>query len=93
LIQIHTIENELKSYSEKLCEMDRWLVLNKIDALTEEQVDVTSAGIIDKLESKIPCYSISAVSGKGCKKLLYAIEKWLLMHPNNLDKKQSIDDE
>ncbi len=83
LVDIKTIENELKSYSEKLCQMDRWLVLNKVDALVDEQIDATKIGLLDKLNTGIPCYCISAVSGKGCKELQYAIESWLLTNTDD----------
>ena len=91
VVQIRTIENELKAYSEKLTSMERWLVLNKIDALDDEQVDRIKAGILAKLNETIPCFCISAVSGKGCKELLNAIQKWLVTHPKDLDKLQEID--
>ena len=74
--QIKMITKELKAYNPKLYKLDRWLVLNKIDALDQEHVDAIQAGIIKKLRWKKSCYTISAVSGKGCRDLVNAIQQW-----------------
>ena len=37
----HKVENELKKYSEALYKKPRWLVLNKIDQLPQDEVDVS----------------------------------------------------
>ncbi len=74
--QIKIISNELKAYDPKLYKLERWLVLNKIDALDQKQVEKIQAGIIRKLRWKKPCFTISAVSGKGCRDLLNSIQQW-----------------
>lgn len=81
--QIKVITNELKAYDQKLYKLDRWLVLNKIDALDPEQVNAIRSGIMKKLRWKKPCYTISAVSGKGCPELLHAIQNWFNREPDD----------
>ena len=81
--QIKIITNELKAYDQKLYKLDRWLVLNKIDALDPKQVDAIRSGIMKKLRWKKPCYTISAVSGKGCPDLLHAIQNWFNREPDD----------
>lgn len=73
---IKIIANELKAYDPKLYKLERWLVLNKIDALDQQQIDKIQAGIVKKLRWKKPCFAISAVSGKGCRELLNSIQQW-----------------
>jgi GTP-binding protein len=65
------IVEELKKYDQALYEKPRWLILNKIDMLPD------SAQVVKKFVKdygwKGPVFSISAISGIGCKELTYAI--------------------
>jgi len=74
--QIMTIANELMAYDEKLYTLERWLVLNKIDTLDPEQVDIIKTGIVKKMDWRGQCFCISAVSGEGCRDLMFAIYHW-----------------
>jgi len=65
--------NELKNHSEALFEKERWLVLNKIDLLPEEDVDSHCARLVDGLGWTGPTYQLSAVSGGGTQALCTAI--------------------
>lgn len=69
------IVEELRKYDEALYNKPRWLVLNKIDMLQD------SAGTIKKFVKdygwKGRVFSISAISGMGCKELTYAMMEYL----------------
>lgn len=68
------IINELNEYDPALSEKPRWLVLNKMDMLPDEQTrkEVVQS-IIDGLAWQGPVFSISAISGEGTQQLCYAI--------------------
>jgi len=72
--QIKIIDRELKRYSEKLDKMDRWLVLNKTDLLDKEKIDKISRSLKKSAKWKHSFFMISAVTGDGCKDLMYAIK-------------------
>lgn len=69
------IVEELRKYDEELYNKPRWLVLNKIDMLQD------SADTIKKFVKdygwKGRVFSISAISGMGCKELTYAMMEYL----------------
>jgi GTP-binding protein len=65
------IVQELKKYDESLYEKPRWLILNKVDLLSEPSATVQQ--FIQDYGWQGPCYVISAISGQGCKELTYAI--------------------
>ena len=79
------IVNELERYSPELAAKPRWLVLNKLDLIPEEEreqrvndfldVYLGSANSID-----IPCFSISAINGDGCRPLIYKLQEALDRH-------------
>ena len=77
LNDIDTVVNELKAYGKNLPELQRWLVLNKIDALDSESVVRFKDAIQTRYGSDTPCYCISAVSGDGCQELMHAIQMHL----------------
>ncbi len=68
----HAIIGELEAHSAELAGRERWLVLNKLDLVLEEE----QAALIDSLRTALAgthvaerCYAVSAASGKGCKML------------------------
>ncbi len=69
---------ELKNFSHELAEKERWLVLNKLDLVNEEEQNQRCKDIIDLLNWKGPVFSISAISKKGtravCEKIMTHIE-------------------
>lgn len=64
------IENELKKFSKNLYAKDRWLVLNKVDLIPEQERDNVCAGIVKAIGWRGPVYLISALSGAGTEKLM-----------------------
>lgn len=68
--QIHEIEAELKGYGDTLWSKPRLLVLNKMDALQDDQRQAVMAEVSTM---DLPAYAISAVSGQGVNALLHLI--------------------
>jgi len=64
------IENELKKFSETLYAKDRWLVLNKVDLIPEQERDEACAEIVTAIQWQGPVYQISALSGSGTDELM-----------------------
>lgn len=65
------IVDELRKYDEALYNKPRWLVLNKIDMLSDADDVVKS--FVKAYGWNGPIFAISAISGLGCKELTYAI--------------------
>ena len=64
-----SIAAELKKYSPELAKKERWLVLNKIDAMPEEEADKLCKDIVRRLRWKGPVYRISGLARIGTDKL------------------------
>ena len=75
---VRTIEAELAAYSPALLRLPRWLVLNKIDALSEEEQRERRDKLVAELGFGGPVYLISGLAGLGtqslCRDLLQLIE-------------------
>jgi GTPase len=67
------IVGELKKFSKELAEKPRWLVLNKIDLLPEEEAEKRCAEIVRRLRWKGPTFRISGATGKGTRELMQAV--------------------
>jgi GTP-binding protein len=75
------IVDELQKFSPTLAKRNRWLVLNKSDLLTDEEVQARKQEIIEALDWKEPVYVVSAISKRGtdelCENLLRYLEsRW-----------------
>lgn len=68
---------ELSKYDETLYQKPRWLVLNKVDMLPEDRREQICSDFIRKLGWKEKSFAVSALTGKGCKALTYAIMEHL----------------
>ncbi len=71
------IEKELVRFSEDVSEKPRWLVLNKTDLLTKEDMASVHEDLVDQLSWDGPVFETSAVSGEGTEKLAQAIMREL----------------
>jgi len=71
------IVNELRKYDEALVEKPRWLVLNKVDMIPEEDRAKVVANFVKKFKWQGPVFEISALTGLGCDKLCYALQDYL----------------
>ena len=65
---------ELEKYDPQLAARPRWLVLNKIDLIPEEEREERISAFRAAYGAPdTPCFCISAISGDGCKPLIYAL--------------------
>jgi len=71
------IEQELVRFSKELSEKPRWLVLNKTDLLTDEDVGRVRQELLGQLGWDGPVFETSAVSGDGTEKLGQALMREL----------------
>ncbi len=73
------IIHELEQFSETLAHRDRWLVLNKVDLLPDDQREAVCQHIINELNWTGPVYQTSAISGLGteilCQNIMTFIEE------------------
>lgn len=74
---IKKITTELSKFSDELVKKPRWLVLNKTDLLSEEEVNQKTRDIIKQLNWKAPVFSISALQKTDTQKLMHAVMKEL----------------
>ena len=75
------IVEELRRYDRALHEKPRWLVLNKIDLVAEEEREKRVKAFVAAYRWKGPVFAISAVNGDGCRELVYKLQDWLDAHP------------
>ncbi len=71
------ISHEITKWSEKLAHKPRWLVLNKIDRVLDEELDAHCQTILDELNWTAPVFKISAINGAGTRELMFAIMDFL----------------
>ena len=74
---VRAIAHELEKFSETLASRPRWLVLNKVDMVAEEDREVHCQAIVDELGWEGPVFRISALSGEGTKPLVQAVMRWI----------------
>ena len=77
VVDVRTIEKELEQYSEELARYDRWLVLNKVDLLPEEERQQRCDDILQRLDWQGPVYTISAMKQDGTKELCFKIMEFI----------------
>jgi GTP-binding protein len=74
---VKAIAAELKKYDPSLYRKPRWLILNKMDRLPEEQREAVKARMVKSLRWRGRCFCISAINGQGCRELVFEIMKFL----------------
>jgi len=72
-----SISNELGKFSEDLSDKPRWLVINKADLLTAEDLAVAQKDLLEKLDWPGPVFTVSAETGAGTEKLGQAVMREL----------------
>ncbi len=72
-----TAVNELEKFSRTLAQQPRWLVLNKLDMLPEEEQDAACQAVIDALGWEGPVYRISALNKLGLTPLVHDLQDFL----------------
>src|SRR5574340_714727 len=71
--QARAIVAELKKYDEALYRKPRWLVLNKADLLPAAERADRCRKFLEELDWQGKSFTISALTGEGCRELTYAI--------------------
>ncbi|GBG01618.1 GTPase Obg [Azospira sp. I13] len=75
------IVGELEKYSPELAAKPRWLILNKLDLIPEderqERIDAFVSAYKESTGFDGPVFPIAAISGEGCRPLVYAIQSAL----------------
>ena len=74
------IEQELAKFSPTLAGGDRWLILNKVDLLPEDEVDARCQEVVDHLNWDGPVFRISGLASQGTKALCAAIMDYIDGH-------------
>ncbi|WP_428243817.1 Obg family GTPase CgtA [Gynuella sp.] len=77
--QAKIIINELNQFSPELAKRERWLVLNKLDLLPEDERESRCQALIDALNWQGPVFRVSAISKTGtedvCQKVMEFLEE------------------
>jgi GTP-binding protein len=71
------IVKELKKYDESLFEKPRWLVLNKLDMVPENERAKRVKDFIKRFAWKGPVFEISALTREGCEELVQEVYRYL----------------
>ncbi len=71
------IINEVEKWSDDLANKPRWLILNKVDRLSDEETEQHCKNIVKELEWDGPVFEISALKKQGTRQLMYAIMDFL----------------
>lgn len=74
---VRVIENELKRYSDELADYERWLVLNKVDLLPEDERSKRCQDILQSLAWSGPVFEMSAMKKQGTAELCYRIMEFI----------------
>ena len=80
MTQARQIAAELRKYDPKLQRRPRWYVLNKMDLVAPPERAALLAEMRRRMRTKAPMYAISAVTGEGCRDLMWAVQRFLEAH-------------
>lgn len=76
--QARAIVAELKKYDAQLAAKPRWLVLNKLDIVPEQEREQRVRDFVRRLRFEGPVYTISALTREGCESLMRDIYEYLV---------------
>lgn len=71
------ITKELEQYDAEMAKKDRWLVLNKLDLIPDDEREERIADFLKEIQWEGPCFQISAISGDNTKPLTSAIMDYI----------------
>lgn len=74
---IRAIVGELEKFSPTLASRERWLVLNKLDLIPEEQREEVCSSLVKALGWTGPVYNVSAINSQGLAVLCRDIMTWI----------------
>ena len=86
--EARAIVEELRKYDELLFNKPRWLVLNKLDLIPEEERDARVRAFLDAYGEPEKWFAISGISGQGCQPLTFAIQEYLDAQPRLSDEEK-----
>lgn len=66
IAEANTIVEELRKYDEDLYAKPRWIVLNKLDLVPQQDREEFIQRLRARFCSKLPLYAVSAATGEGC---------------------------
>jgi len=75
---VNIISKELEKYSEDLTNKPRWLVINKIDLVNEDERESKVETLIKNLNWTDPVFTISALTKDGTQVLSYKIMDFII---------------
>jgi GTP-binding protein len=64
--QVRVLARELRKFNPALARRERWLVVNKLDLLPDEEREARVKALVRRLAWKGRVYAISAATGEGC---------------------------
>ncbi len=67
------IVEELRKYDPELHAKPRWLVLNKLDLIPEDERQSRIEAFLQAYGWQGPVFAVSAIGGEGCQPLVYAV--------------------
>ncbi len=70
---VRAIAAELENFSPTLAALPRWLVLNKIDLVLEEERERFCEEIVRRLAWDGPVFRVSGLTGEGARQVCYAL--------------------
>lgn len=70
---VRAIVQELEQFSADLASKPRWLVINKVDLLADDELVLRRAKLVADLAWDGPVFEVSAVSGQGTDRLAQAV--------------------
>lgn len=73
----HALVAELKNFDEALYHKPRWIVLNKIDLIPQDEREEKLASFSRALGNTLPVHAVSAATGEGCERLCHQIMQFL----------------
>jgi len=71
--EVRAIAKELVKFSEELAGKTRWLIINKIDLLSSEDLEVACEMLLEELDWSGPVFEVSAATGAGTDALGHAV--------------------
>lgn len=74
---VNEIVGELEGFSPTLASRERWLVLNKLDMVPEEEREQRCDDVVAALGWKGPVYRASAINNEGLDGLVWDIMRWI----------------
>ncbi len=74
------IARELQRHDESLFQKPRWLVLNKLDLLPDDERVQRVKELLERFDHPAPVFEISAITGEGCRALCFAVMDFLDAH-------------